>query len=197
MAKANLCLWQSSLRMPQRACPPPATGASEKSDVLTGQCEAQRCGSRTRIFLLASVWLLKVDRSWSQRVNTVWHRYLAFSIATPHVMRTTRLFQRLLANNWKALNIWGWRRRSTEAATLLRLSRHKTQHLPTILRPAARHAWVSRWAAHPSAAAMRSFACSLHLPSSTASNMEGPEPSHGDLTVHPHGPPMFLVLGPC
>lgn len=43
----------------------------------------------------------------------------------------------------------------TEAATVLRLlSRHKTQHLPSILRLAARDAWILRWAAHVSAAAI-------------------------------------------
>ena len=67
---------------------------------------------------------------------------------------------------------------STEAATLLRLlSRHKTQSISIFLRPAARHAWISRWAAHLSAAAMRSFACSLlHLPASTTTNIDGAEP---------------------
>ena len=62
---------------------------------------------------------------------------------------------------------------SSEAATLLRLlSRHKTQSISILLRPAARHAWISRWAAHLSAAAMRSFACSLlHLPASTTTNI--------------------------
>ena len=88
---------------------------------------------------------------------------------------------------------------STEAATLLRLlSRHKTQSTPILLRPAARHAWISRWAAHLSAAAMRSFACSLlHLPASTTTNIDGPEPPLGDLlTQHPHGNPTTSLLPP-
>ena len=88
---------------------------------------------------------------------------------------------------------------STEAAILLRLlSRHKTQSIPILLRPAARHAWISRWAAHLSAAAMRSFACSLlHLPASTT-NIDGPEPPLGDLlTQHPpHGNPTTSLLPP-
>ena len=88
---------------------------------------------------------------------------------------------------------------STEAATLLRLlSRHKTQSIPILLRPAARHAWIARWAAHLSAAAMRSFACSLlHLPASTTTNIDGPEPPLGDLlTQHPHGNPSTSLLPP-
>ena len=88
---------------------------------------------------------------------------------------------------------------STEAATLLRLlSRHKIQSIPILLRPAARHAWISRWAAHLSAAAMRSFACSLlHLPASTTTNIDGPEPPLGDLlTQHPHGNPTTSLLPP-
>ena len=58
---------------------------------------------------------------------------------------------------------------SQEAAALIgSLARHKTQTLPAILLPAAHHAWISRWAAHLSTAAMRAFASSLlHLPAST------------------------------
>ena len=88
---------------------------------------------------------------------------------------------------------------SQEAATLLRLmARNNTQSFPVLLRQAARHAWISRWAAHMSAAAMRSFACSLlHLPASTTNNIDGPEPFLGDiLTLHPHSHPPTSVLPP-
>ena len=65
-----------------------------------------------------------------------------------------------------------------------------------MLRQAARHAWISRWAAHMSAAAMRSFACSLlHLPASTANSIDGPEPFLGDiLTLHAHSHPPTSLL---
>jgi hypothetical protein len=67
-----------------------------------------------------------------------------------------------------------------------------------MLRQGARHAWISRWAAHMSAAAMRSFACSLlHLPASTTNNIDGPEPFLGDiLTLHPHSHPPTSLLPP-
>ena len=77
---------------------------------------------------------------------------------------------------------------STEAATLLRLlSRHKAESSSILLRPAARHAWISRWAAYLSAAAMRSFACSLlHLPASAAANIDGREPPLSLFPPHAH-----------
>ena len=58
--------------------------------------------------------------------------------------------------------------------------------------------WISRWAAHMSTAAMRSFACSLlHLPASTTNNINGPEPFLGDiLTLHPHSHPPTSLLPP-
>ena len=56
--------------------------------------------------------------------------------------------------------------------------RRKTQALPAILRPAAHHAWISRWAVHLSTAAIRAFASSLlHFPASTSTsstNIDGP-----------------------
>ena len=68
----------------------------------------------------------------------------------------------------------------------------KTQHLPITMRPATRHAWTSRWAAHPSAAAMRALACSpLHLPASEGNNIEGSEPYLAtSLHFTPTAPPL-------
>ena len=88
---------------------------------------------------------------------------------------------------------------SQEAAALIgSLARHKTQTLPAILRPAAHHAWISRWAAHLSTAAMRAFASSLlHLPASTSTNIDGPSPHLGDLlSAYPPGPPTPSLLPP-
>ena len=67
-----------------------------------------------------------------------------------------------------------------------------------MLRQGARHAWISRWAAHMSAATIRSFACSLlHLPASTTNNIDGPEPFLGDiLTLHPPQPPSHQPAPP-
>ena len=71
---------------------------------------------------------------------------------------------------------------SEEAATFIRmLAQHRARDTNPLLRKAAQHAWTSRWAALPAAAAMRSFACSLlHLPGSSSTNVDGPCPLLSD-----------------
>ena len=115
--------------------------------------------------------------------------------STPHRRAKERTYPEIMGGGRARLVVVALEsagRWSQEAATLLRLmARNKTQSLPVLLRQAARHAWISRWAAHMAAAAMRSFACSLlHLPASTTNNIDGPEPFLGDiLTLHPPQPP--------
>ena len=90
---------------------------------------------------------------------------------------------------------------STEAATLLRLlSRHKTQSIPILLQaccPPRLDFAVGGTLVCGSHAIFRMQSPPLHLPASTTTNIDGPEPPLGDLlTQHPHGNPTTSLLPP-